>query len=305
MVGSFYLRMFRVPISRPAGLRSGLYSVPAGFTIHCCIDNNGVSCFPLEVPHTAIVTRQAIRYPHMAFTLLVLLIAMAAFLTPATADASTAVSSVSLGARATSKQIIDRYGEGDYLRGRTAIVTGGNSGIGLETCKALASAGARVILCSRSVERAERALKREVYRRGKGGYRVPPERSDIEVKHLNLADLSSVERFAKDVLESEDRIDYLILNAGIMKYPELKYTKDGFEYTNACNHYGHFYLTSLLLPKMRRQKHPSRVISVSSSAHKFLSNHNGTNIFEDFNFKSTPYSGIRAYAQTKLANVRF
>ena len=221
---------------------------------------------------------------------------------PAVADASSTSSSAPLGVKSTAKQVIDRYGEGEYLRGRTAIVTGGNSGIGLETCKALASAGARVILCSRSVESAKKALKSEVYRRGKGGYRVSPDRSDIEIKQLDLADLNSVDCFARDILKSEDRIDYLILNAGVMKYPKLQYTKDGFEYTNACNHYGHFYLTSLLLPKMRRQRHPSRIIAVSSSAHKFLVK-NDTKAFDDFNFKSTPYSPLYAYCQTKLANV--
>ena len=207
-----------------------------------------------------------------------------------------------LGVKSTAKEVVDLFGEGEYLKGKTAIVTGGNSGIGLETCKALASAGARVILCSRSVENANKALKREVYRPGHGGYRVSPKNSNIVVKQLDLADLNSVANFANDVLQSEERVDYLVLNAGVMMYPHLKYTKDDFEYTNACNHYGHFYLTSLLLPKMKRQKHPSRIISVSSAAHKLLNN-NDTKVFDDFNFKTTPYCRKRAYCQTKLANV--
>lgn len=163
---------------------------------------------------------------------------------------------MTLGKRSTAKEVIDTFSPD--LKGKTAVVTGGNSGIGTETVKALASAGCRVILCSRSVEAGEEAAEVQIKaaqgREIKDGYSVPD--ADIKVLPLDLADLSSVEQLAKE-LESEKSIDYLVLNAGVMIGPK-GYTKDGFERQIGTNHFGHFYLTDLLLPRMKLQETPSR-----------------------------------------------
>jgi NAD(P)-dependent dehydrogenase (short-subunit alcohol dehydrogenase family) len=85
------------------------------------------------------------------------------------------------------------------------------------------------------------------------------------VKPLDLANLKSVKAFADDILKTEKRIDYLILNAGIMATPKLQRTSSGFESQIGVNHFGHAYLTSLLLSKMKSQDHPSRIVVLSSS----------------------------------------
>jgi hypothetical protein len=163
---------------------------------------------------------------------------------------------MALGKRSTAKEVIDAFSPN--LKGKTAVVTGGNSGIGTETVKALASAGCRVILCSRNVQAGEEAaevqIKASQGREIKDGYSVPD--ADIKVLPLDLADLASVEQLAKE-LESEESIDYLVLNAGVMIGPK-GYTKDGFERQIGTNHFGHFYLTDLLLPRMKQQETPSR-----------------------------------------------
>ena len=98
--------------------------------------------------------------------------------------------------------LLHAFGEGKYLTGKTAIVTGGNSGIGLETCKALAYVGARVILCSRSVENGLKAISDEIKLNGHGDY-VVEDTSNIVVKPLDLMDLSSVKDFCVDVIKTE------------------------------------------------------------------------------------------------------
>lgn len=132
-----------------------------------------------------------------------------------------------LGKRSTAKDVVDAFAPD--LKGKTAVVTGGNSGIGTETVKALASAGCRVILCSRSVKAGEDAVEQVVRKADAkakgGGYAVPD--ADVKVMQLDLADLRNVEQLAKD-LESEKSIDFLVLNAGVMIGPK-GHTKDGFE----------------------------------------------------------------------------
>jgi len=129
---------------------------------------------------------------------------------------------MSLGKRSTAKDVIDAFKPD--LKGKTAVVTGGNSGIGTETVKALASAGCRVILCSRSVKAGEEAVEMHVKKaddKVKGGdYAVPD--ADVKVMQLDLADLRNVEQFAKE-LQSEKSIDYLVLNAGVMIGPKGAY----------------------------------------------------------------------------------
>ncbi|MCZ2830671.1 oxidoreductase [Modestobacter sp. VKM Ac-2986] len=161
--------------------------------------------------------------------------------------------------------------------GRTAVVTGANSGLGLETARALAAAGARVVLAVRDPARGERAAA------GLTG--------DVEVRQLDLADLASVRAFAA---AWTGPIDVLVDNAGIMHVPAGR-TADGFELQFGTNHLGHFALTCLLLPHVT-----DRVVTVSSFLH-----HRGRIELDDLNWERRRYSPEGAYAQSKLANLLF
>ena len=204
--------------------------------------------------------------------------------------------------KSTAKEVCDYYAKGGKLmEGKTIIITGGNSGIGLECVKALCSIGAKVILCSRSIENGEKAVREEVEQLGHGGYKVENASKNIEIKQLDLEDLTSIERFAGDIITSEARIDGLILNAGIMAVPNLEYTKSGFERQIGVNHMGHFYLFKLLEQKMLSQKIPSRIIVLSSYFHKY-----GSIDGNDMHYKKgRSYSGWGSYGQSKLANLLF
>ncbi|HEV7648453.1 MAG TPA: oxidoreductase [Actinophytocola sp.] len=161
--------------------------------------------------------------------------------------------------------------------GRTAIVTGANSGIGLVAARELAQAGARVIMACRDVS--------------KGTAAAASLTGDVEVRALDLADLSSVRTFADSIT---DDVDLLINNGGVMATPNRR-TADGFELQLGTNHLGHFALTGLLLPKLR-----DRVVSVSSSVHWI-----GRINLDDLNWERRRYSRWPAYAQSKLANLLF
>nr|XP_046254608.1 retinol dehydrogenase 13 [Scatophagus argus]XP_046254609.1 retinol dehydrogenase 13 [Scatophagus argus]XP_046254610.1 retinol dehydrogenase 13 [Scatophagus argus]XP_046254611.1 retinol dehydrogenase 13 [Scatophagus argus]XP_046254612.1 retinol dehydrogenase 13 [Scatophagus argus] len=175
------------------------------------------------------------------------------------------------------------------LDGKTVLITGANTGIGKETSRELACRGARVVMACRDLTRAEQAA--EEIRRSTGN-------GNVVIRHLDLASLYSVRQFAKDFLESEDRLDILINNAGVMMCPRWL-TEDGFETQLAVNHLGHFLLTNLLLPKLRSST-PSRVVTVSSIAHR-----GGRIDFDDLFFSRRPYSPLESYRQSKLANVLF
>ncbi|MFH0521647.1 oxidoreductase [Streptomyces sp. M41] len=165
------------------------------------------------------------------------------------------------------------------LTGRTAVVTGANSGIGLTASDALARAGAHVVLAVRDPERGRAAAAKVS--------------GSTEVRRLDLADLSSVREFA-DGWQGRP-LDLLINNAGVMMLPRQR-TADGFEMQFGTNHLGHFALTNLLLPYIT-----DRVVTVSSTAHRWF----GARIrFEDLDFASG-YDPQRAYAQSKLANLLF
>ncbi|MFE7569138.1 oxidoreductase [Streptomyces sp. NPDC057539] len=163
--------------------------------------------------------------------------------------------------------------------GRTAVVTGGNSGIGLATVQALAAAGSHVVLAVRDPERGEAAAA------GVHG--------SVEVRRLDLADLASVREFAA---AWRGALDVLINNAGVMNTPESR-TKDGFETQFGTNHLGHFALSNLLLPHIT-----DRVVTVSSEAHKKP----GTPRIHFDNLGLTgEYRPRTAYSQSKLANLLF
>jgi NAD(P)-dependent dehydrogenase (short-subunit alcohol dehydrogenase family) len=166
------------------------------------------------------------------------------------------------------------------LTGKTAIVTGASSGIGLATAKALVAHGARVILAVRDEAKGRNAAKAMP---GPGG---------AEVAVLDLASLDSVRAFARDW--SRQPVDLLINNAGVM-IPPLSRTADGFELQFGTNHLGHFALTNLLLPNVT-----GRVVTVSSSAHRY-----GRIDFDDLNWERRRYRAWRAYGQSKLANLLF
>jgi NAD(P)-dependent dehydrogenase (short-subunit alcohol dehydrogenase family) len=163
------------------------------------------------------------------------------------------------------------------MTGRTTIITGANSGIGRATARALAGAGARVVLAVRDVD--------------KGAAAAAALPGKTEVRRLDLASLASVREFA-DGWDGD--IDLLINNAGVM-VPPLTRTADGFELQIGTNHLGHFALTNLLLHHVT-----SRVVTVSSTGHRI-----GQIDFDDLNWELKPYSPWRAYGQSKLANLLF
>ncbi|MFJ8083302.1 oxidoreductase [Streptomyces sp. NPDC096205] len=167
------------------------------------------------------------------------------------------------------------------LSGRTALVTGANSGIGRVAAAALARAGAHVVLAVRDPERGRSAAA------AMGG--------STEVRRLDLADLASVRAFAKEWQERP--LDLLINNAGVMMLPRQE-TRDGFEMQFGTNHLGHFALTNLLLPYVT-----DRVVTVSSGAHRWGGAKNRIR-FEDLHWTSG-YTPQAAYAQSKLANLLF
>jgi NAD(P)-dependent dehydrogenase (short-subunit alcohol dehydrogenase family) len=161
--------------------------------------------------------------------------------------------------------------------GRTAIVTGANSGLGAVTARELARVGAQVILAVRNTGKGETAAREMT--------------GDVEVRRLDLQDLASVRQFADGV---DSDIDVLVNNAGIMAVPHAV-TADGFESQIGTNHLGHFALTNLLLPKIT-----DRVVTVSSMLHYM-----GYISLRDLNWTSRPYSAWLAYGQSKLANLLF
>jgi NAD(P)-dependent dehydrogenase (short-subunit alcohol dehydrogenase family) len=172
--------------------------------------------------------------------------------------------------------------------GRTAIVTGANSGLGLATARELARAGAAVTLACRNMGKGEVAA---------GRIRAEVPSAVLEVASLDLADLGSVRDFATNVTGGHERLDLLVLNAGIMAAPR-RLTRDGFESQFGTNHLGHFALTGLLLGALLKAPAP-RVVTVSSALHR-----RGTMNFDDLQGERK-YSRWGAYGQSKLANLMF
>ena len=174
------------------------------------------------------------------------------------------------------------------LDGKTAIVTGANSGLGFETALGLAAAGARVILACRDQARTEAAISRIC---------AAAPRAQLLFMPLDLADLSSIRAFAQSYLAQHAGLDRLCNNAGVMALP-LRHTRDGFEMQIGTNHLGHFALTGLLLPALQATP-GARVVTMSSGFHK-----PGKMRFDDLNWQQG-YSKWPAYFQSKLANLLF
>jgi len=172
------------------------------------------------------------------------------------------------------------------LSGKTYVISGGNSGIGLEAAKMLGKAGGDIIIACRNPEKALNAQS-EIAKVSKG---------KVETLQLDLASLESVRNAAAELHTRVSKIDALINNAGIMQTPEQR-TTDGLEMQLGTNHMGHFLWTALLFDLV--EKASGRIVIVSSVAHKF-----GSINFNDL-MSEKSYSASMAYCQSKLANLIF
>ncbi|WP_322012789.1 oxidoreductase [Paraburkholderia sp. J12] len=183
------------------------------------------------------------------------------------------------GAATTAEEVV----AGIDLSGKTAVVTGGYSGLGRETARVLRAAGARVIVPARDTSRARVALSG----------------IDVEIVPMDLLDPASIDAFAVSLLESTPTLHMLVNNAAIMAVPELTRDARGYEHQFATNHLGHFQLTMRLLPALRKAQ-GARVVSVSSLGHRY-----SPVFFDDPNFERRPYTPWAAYGQSKTANILF
>ncbi|WP_326548268.1 SDR family NAD(P)-dependent oxidoreductase [Mycolicibacterium sp. ND9-15] len=174
--------------------------------------------------------------------------------------------------------------------GRTAIVTGANSGLGYDTAAALADKGAQVVLAVRDIDKGNEAKDR---------IKAVSPNAVVALQELDLSSLDSVRRAADALRAAHPRIDLLINNAGVMYVPNRETTKDGFEMQFGTNHLGHFALTGLLLDHLLSVE-GSRVVTVSSFGHRIIARIR----FEDPHFE-TGYNRVQAYGQSKLANLLF
>ncbi|HVZ28926.1 MAG TPA: SDR family NAD(P)-dependent oxidoreductase [Asticcacaulis sp.] len=183
------------------------------------------------------------------------------------------------GATSTAGEVI----QGIDLTGKVAIVTGGYSGIGIETTRVLAGAGARVIVPVRTPDKAARNL---------AGL-------DVETLPLDLLEPASIDAFAEAFLASGRPLHILIDSAGIMMLPEATHDRRGYELQFAANHLGHFQLAARLWPALKAAN-GARVISISSRGHRYAPVD-----FDDPNWHTRPYNKFEAYGQSKTANVLF
>ncbi|MFJ7276255.1 SDR family NAD(P)-dependent oxidoreductase [Kitasatospora sp. NPDC098663] len=197
-------------------------------------------------------------------------------------NASTPRLTTPFGAESTAAEVIS----GVDLTGRRAVVTGGASGIGVETARALASAGAQVTLAVRNLDAGARTAEDITATTGNADIRVAP---------LDLADQASVAAF---VSAWDGPLHILVNNAGVMASPEVR-TPEGWELQFATNHLGHFALATGLHAALARDG-GARVVAVSSSAH-----HRSPVVFEDIHFRERAYEPWSAYGQSKTANVLF
>ncbi|MEM0949759.1 MAG: SDR family NAD(P)-dependent oxidoreductase [Pseudomonadota bacterium] len=176
----------------------------------------------------------------------------------------------------------DEVLEGIDLSDKTVLITGGTSGLGEESARAMAVRGAKVIITGRNLEKARSVAE------GIEG--------DVSVEELELGSFASIRAFAGRILADHPRIDILINNAGVMANPYAE-TSDGFELQFGSNHLGHFLMTTLLMPAFGEG---SRVVALSSAAHQFA-----PVFFDDIGFKTTDYDKWAAYGQSKTANALF
>jgi NAD(P)-dependent dehydrogenase (short-subunit alcohol dehydrogenase family) len=176
------------------------------------------------------------------------------------------------------------------MAGKTVVITGGNSGIGLETAVALARAGAKTLITARDRTRGEAA---------RNDIRTRSGNNDVEVVVFDLGSIASVHEGAEAILQQCDRIDVLVNNAGIV-LSDRRETEDGFEATFAVNHLGPFLLTGLLLERIKSSA-PARIVNVASTAHQGA--RKGL-AFDDLQ-STRGYSAMPVYSKSKLANIYF
>lgn len=174
------------------------------------------------------------------------------------------------------------------LTGKLAVITG-TGGIGLETAIALGQAGADIVIAGRNVEKGAEAVRQV----------RAVSSADVRFAQVDLADLASVRRFAEGMTASDRAIDLLINNAGIMMPKQRTLTKDGFELQLGVNHLGHFALTGLLLPLVKRAP-GARIVTISSGAHL-----SGKIFFDNLQLEDGKYPAFKGYQQSKLANMLF
>ena len=187
------------------------------------------------------------------------------------------------GFESTTDEVLD----GIDLTGRHILVTGASAGLGLETTRALAAHGAAVTMAVRDLTKGAAAMEEVLAA-------VPD--ADVDVRPLDLADLSSIRTFAHGFVDDHPRLDVLICNAGVMACPQGT-TVDGFETQFGTNHLGHFLLIQLLTPSLVATGH-ARVVLLSSSGHRFSDVD-----LDDPGFERQPYDAWQAYGRSKTANV--
>ncbi|MBV9509227.1 MAG: SDR family NAD(P)-dependent oxidoreductase [Caulobacteraceae bacterium] len=187
------------------------------------------------------------------------------------------------GERTTADEIL----KGRDLSGKTMVVTGAAAGIGVETARSLAAAGAKVVVTGRTPARTEESLR---------ALRALAPQASFEGAVVELGSLASVRAGAADIAARFPKIDVLINNAGVMRTPFGK-TEDGFETQFGVNHLGHFALTCLLAPNLAAG---GRVVALASSGHRW-----SDVLWDDVNFERTPYDPAVAYGQAKTANMLF
>jgi len=175
------------------------------------------------------------------------------------------------------------------LGGKTAVVTGANSGLGYETAVALARHGAHVVMACRDEGRGTEAV---------GRVRSEVPKGSVELSLLDLADLASIRKFAEAYAGERKTLDILVNNAGVMALDKRRTTADGFEMQLGTNHLGHYALTGLLLPQLETAP-GGRVVSVTSFGHKI-----GRMNFDDLQWERS-YRKWLAYGRSKLANLQF
>ncbi len=183
-------------------------------------------------------------------------------------------------AASTTSEVIS----GIDLTGKVAIVTGGYAGLGLETTRTLALAGATVVVPVRDLIKARAALNSI---------------NSVEIEPMDLIDPKSIDAFAARFLDSGRPLHIMVNSAGIMALPQLTLDDRGYEYHFAINHLGHFQLTTRLLPALRKAN-GARVVSVSAWAHRL-----SDVVFDDPFFQRREYQPMLGYGQSKTANILF
>ncbi len=176
------------------------------------------------------------------------------------------------------------------MQGNVCLVTGANSGIGLETSRELARRGATVVMCARDRNRGDAAVADIKQSTGNDA---------VELLELDLASFGSIRAAVANFLDRHDRLDLLINNAGLV-LGDRRTTAEGFESTFGINHLGHFLWTTLLLDVLKDSA-PARIINLASDAHRMS---RGLD-FNDLNYERREYKGFQVYGDSKLANILF